>query len=267
DPVVLETDLVGGAANYEALLQAWDELGPVSVDSLVAGQPPLLDFADSSCLYSAAVLWSCSSLVETESPVEQPTAAGISNPYMWDLQTLNVKVSPGGLCQNRSHEVCQARQTKRVWETVGALYISQSPIPRECYIGISILPDFRQKGLGRRACELAVQFAIEGLGVHRVQARIVSSPHSNRARSLFAALGFSHEGVHRRAVVGSAGEWADVMHMGVLDTTWAIRTHVQANAKSLWDEIFERHQREREDLLRFDERQGRLRKTSSMELV
>ncbi|CDO77509.1 hypothetical protein BN946_scf184912.g8 [Trametes cinnabarina] len=137
----------------------------------------------------------------------------------------------------------------------------------QLHIGVGILPSQRGKGLGRKACELALELAFDLLQVHRVQARIMSSLYCNRARSLFAALGMSHEGSHRRAVTSAAGEWVDVTHMGMLDTDWMVRSRIRTTPKSVWDELLERHQRELEQLLRTEEQAMKLRRTSSMETV
>lgn len=46
-----------------------------------------------------------------------------------------------------------------------------------------------------------------------------------------------------------------------------MRSFLKPAPKNLWDEMFLRHAREREELLRWDDRQQRLNRTSSMETV
>lgn len=55
----------------------------------------------------------------------------------------------------------------------------------------------------------------------------------------------------------------------MLDTDWALRTIWLPAPNSLWDELFSRHQRERDDLLSMEERRNRsgFKRTSSMETV
>jgi hypothetical protein len=63
-------------------------------------------------------------------------------------------------------------------------------------------------------------------------------------------------------------EWQDATYMAILDMDWVMReTRVFKSApKSVWDALFARHQREREDLLRW-EAKITLRRTSSMTTV
>ncbi|KAI0663925.1 hypothetical protein C8Q70DRAFT_899820, partial [Cubamyces menziesii] len=149
----------------------------------------------------------------------------------------------------------------------GLIYVSQSEIPQQVHIGVGILPNFQNKGVARQACNIALDWSVSALQAHRVQARIMSSPHINRTRSLFASLGFSYEGLQRRIVANAAGEWVDVVHMGILDTDWCIRTKLASASKSLWDELLERHQREVEELLREEERRKKVHKSNSMETI
>jgi len=57
----------------------------------------------------------------------------------------------------------------------------------------------------------------------------------------------------------------------MLDTDWVMRTSISPRfrvaPKSLWDELFARHQREREELLRWEERNYPLKRSISMETV
>lgn len=76
---------------------------------------------------------------------------------------------------------------------------------------------------------------------------------------------FAHEGTRRRSYFSPMEhEWKDVTYMSILDTDWVMRdTHVSRSApKSLWDALFARHQREREELLRWEARAS-LKRTSS----
>jgi hypothetical protein len=63
-------------------------------------------------------------------------------------------------------------------------------------------------------------------------------------------------------------EWQDATYMAILDTDWVMReTRLFKSApKSVWDALFARHQREREDLLRW-EAMTTLKRTSSMTTV
>jgi len=66
---------------------------------------------------------------------------------------------------------------------------------------------------------------------------------------------------------GMRGAWKDVTYLAVLDTDWVMHAFRKPAPKNLWDEMFLRHAREREELLRWDDKQQRLKRTSSMETV
>lgn len=98
--------------------------------------------------------------------------------------------------------------------------------------------------------------------------------------------GFGHEGTRRRAFRSPYTlEFRDVTYLGVLATDWATRQFLlQGRAvdgihslcgfsiapTSLWEEMFERHQREREELLRWDDGENpsrRLKRSMSSETI
>ncbi|KAI0669638.1 hypothetical protein C8Q78DRAFT_1080342 [Trametes maxima] len=244
DPIVLETNVSDDDVNLSDLLQAWDVLHPVSVEVALAGQPDIFSFANEHCLFFAVVLWN--HLVPLPNPFAPPD------------------VTP----TNETEEDESEPAMERVWDTVGVVYIATSALPREVHVGIAVRPPFRGKGLGRRACELALDWALETLQMHRVQARIPESPCKYRTRALFAALGFAHEGMQRRAVMNTAGEWADVVQMGVLDTDWTMRAQRRGpRSSSLWDELLQRYQSEVDELLRSDDGRKRVRTTNSTETL
>jgi hypothetical protein len=72
--------------------------------------------------------------------------------------------------------------------------------------------------------------------------------------------GFSHEGTRRQAFLSPLTcEWKDVTTLALLATDWLLfirerRNDYRPAPKSLWDALFLRHQKEREELLRWEER-------------
>ncbi|OSD00275.1 hypothetical protein PYCCODRAFT_713083 [Trametes coccinea BRFM310] len=281
DPVELVTLISEARVNHDELLKAWDELQPFSVEAAIAEWPNMYDFSDNHCMLFAAVLQSVTITIGDPSsayppgvslsapnPTSRPPPEASDPPLTQPPQSTSRSWGDFLSTKEDVPDLELIWEKKRVWETVGLVYISNpSPLPGQVHIGVSIVPSFRGKGLGRKACELALEWAFNSLQMHRVQARIMSSLYHNRARSLFAALGFSHEGIHRRAVTNVDGEWMDVTHMGMLDTSWMIRAHIRTTRKSVWDELLERHQQELEQLLRAEERAMRLHRTSSMETL
>ncbi|KAH9935227.1 uncharacterized protein BXZ73DRAFT_100612 [Epithele typhae] len=282
------------------LLSAWKQLAATSVEASIAGRPDLFQFSNNPlsplhrCVrigdlsipsYTGAHQWASAPILpndqtafarvldaldqshvqatkdapdtsdqpsspptDTSPPADEPTAEGTELGAPLDpIPALPQQLPPD-------------EPTVLVPKTIGALYIAMSPVPREFTIGIALLPRHRGRGHALRACAIATQWAIESLGAHRVQARILAgTPTTRHAVRLFSALGFTHEGVQRGAVVGPDGAWADVTHMGVLDTDWIVRAEHGAAPSRLWDQLFERHQLEREDLLRWEEAQAGLR--------
>lgn len=61
--------------------------------------------------------------------------------------------------------------------------------------------------------------------------------------------------------------WKDVTYLAVLETDWLMRAYLKPAPRSIWDELFLRHAREREELLMWDNNKQKLKRTSSMETV
>lgn len=84
--------------------------------------------------------------------------------------------------------------------------------------------------------------------------------------------GFRHEGTRRRAFFSQITcEWKDVTYLAILATEWVHDQNTGCpKAKlcpfSLWDEILSRHQREKEDFIRMEEKKG-LKRSSSIETI
>jgi len=116
-----------------------------------------------------------------------------------------------------------------------------------------------------------LELAFDKLGAHRVQARVVHSSFypakTVRAIRLLIHLGFTHEGVRRRAALHpNEKQWADVSVLAMVELDWVIRARVPPAKGTLWDEMFIRQQREREVLLKL-EGSRELKRTRSMETV
>jgi len=134
----------------------------------------------------------------------------------------------------------------------------------------------RGRGYAREAIQLVVGWAFEELKFHRVQAAILDTPTKDCALRLFIGSGFTNEGTKRRSVYqpegdGMAGIWKDVTYLAMLDTEWTLqstwRRNNQSRTTTLWDEMFSRHAREQEDLLRWEEKHKRVKKSSSAETL
>ena len=80
-----------------------------------------------------------------------------------------------------------------------------------------------------------------------------------------------HEGIRRRSVYcpneGVRGAWKDVTYLALLETEWFIRSSLTLAPRNIWDEMFARHAMEREELLRWHDRQQRLQRMPSTKTV
>ncbi|KAF7350402.1 Spermidine n1-acetyltransferase [Mycena venus] len=164
---------------------------------------------------------------------------------------------------------------------IGIIYLVPSPLAPtapgqvgELNLGIVLNSSYRGKGYAREAIKLVLKYAFEDKQAHRVQASLLSLSSKDRMISLLTQLRFGHEGTKRRAFFNPMlGEWQDVTTLAILDTDWAMRGFYKGKPapKSLWDELFARHEREREELLRWEEDQYRLnrgmKRTASMETI
>ncbi|KAJ7135969.1 hypothetical protein C8R44DRAFT_869661 [Mycena epipterygia] len=170
-------------------------------------------------------------------------------------------------------ETIEASAAKKI---IGIIYLaaspfSDSPVPGqigELNLGIVLHAAHRRKGYAREAIQLVVKHAFDDRHCHRIQASLLQLSSKDRMTSLLTQMRFGHEGTKRRSFFNPMmGEWQDVTTLAILDTDWAMRTFYKPAPKSLWDELFLRHERERDELLRWEETQNRLKRTSSMETL
>ena len=61
------------------------------------------------------------------------------------------------------------------------------------------------------------------------------------------------------------GMWKDVICMAILETEWVMRGHFKTDGMTLWEEMFARHQREQEELLKLEGRT--IKRSGSLETV
>ncbi|KAJ7152580.1 hypothetical protein C8R43DRAFT_885996 [Mycena crocata] len=156
---------------------------------------------------------------------------------------------------------------------IGIIYLSASPFSTsphlgELNLGIILDAKYRSKGYAREALQLVMKHAFDDKHCHRIQASLLNLSAKDRLISLLTQQRFGHEGTKRRSFFNPLmGEWQDVTTLAILDTDWAMRTLYKPAPKSLWDELFLRHERERDELLRWEESQNRLKRTASMETI
>ncbi|KAJ6631067.1 hypothetical protein B0H10DRAFT_1980686 [Mycena sp. CBHHK59/15] len=172
-------------------------------------------------------------------------------------------------------QIVESIEDWRDKRVIGLIYLTPTPFAlspsdqiAELNLGIIIKAEHRAKGYAREAIRLVVKHAMEVKHCHRIQASLIQSPSKDRIMSLLTQMRFGHEGTKRRSFFNPlAAEWQDVTTLAILDTDWAFRTFYKSAPKSLWDEMFLRHARERDELLRWEDTQNRLKRTSSMETI
>lgn len=141
---------------------------------------------------------------------------------------------------------------------------------QEYNIGIFLRPEWRNRGVAARALHSALDHVFSQPNVHRIQAQVIDCYKNVQALTLFTRMGFSHEGMRRQGFhCPLTAEWKDVTTLAILVTDWYIhvrdRNGFQSAPKSLWDALFTRHQQEREELLRWEDR--RPHRSSSLETI
>ncbi|KAF8999091.1 hypothetical protein BDQ17DRAFT_1246922, partial [Cyathus striatus] len=144
---------------------------------------------------------------------------------------------------------------------VGFVYLQPSQDPKvphvhvaELSIGVVLEQESQGKGLAAHVVSRVVEMAFADKDCHRVQAVIIDSPSNIRLfrSSHFVFSGFSVEGTRRRSFLGPYDHvWKDVSYLAILDTDLAVRKQFLTD-RSLWDEMLDRHQRENEQLVRWE---------------
>ena len=252
--------LAGGVLRGDSTIDGlWHTFRRTAVEPGQASSPDFTSFAD-DCLLCAQIILNKPVPAEGEQENNIATLDLLHSPS-------TAPIEPSPFPENR---------------TVGLVYLHASPANHaggEANIGVITTPDMQRRGYAREAVHVVLRWAFEELKFHRIQAAILDAPSKDKALRLFIGSGFAHEGTKRRAVYqpegeGVAGVWRDVTYLAMLDTEWMLKsTWMRVNRVpeppivSVWDEMFARHAREREELVRWEEKHGRIRKTSSMETV
>lgn len=86
-------------------------------------------------------------------------------------------------------------------------------INRNCYFGISILPELQGLGIGKETTSIMIDFAIKSLNLIKIQLEVVDD--NKRAIKLYKQLGFIQEGILKKQFYNS-GEYYDVNLMTYL---------------------------------------------------
>ena len=93
-----------------------------------------------------------------------------------------------------------------------ALDVNPGQHSAEYSVGLFVAA-LRGRGLGREVTQLALAWAFDGLGTHRVELQVLAS--NSRAIHCYLACGFRQEGIRREAELYPDG-WKDFIMMGIL---------------------------------------------------
>ncbi|KAF5352196.1 hypothetical protein D9758_009258 [Tetrapyrgos nigripes] len=150
------------------------------------------------------------------------------------------------------------------------LATQQAPFPPstvgEMTVGIILSANRRGLGFAKEALNLVLEAAFDNFKCHRIHANVLDTDCKDRVVNLFTQTRFSHEGTRRRSYYSvMEQEWKDVTCFAILDTEYVMRAFFRSAPKTMWDEMLDRHEREREALLRWEH--VHLRRTSSMETL
>ena len=124
--------------------------------------------------------------------------------------------------------------------------------PGEATVGVYISDAWKAETFDVQIIKLLLSWAFEDLGFHRIQTALLEGTHKVPLMKLFSHVGLSHEGTRRKAQVGPDAVYKDVTYMGMVDMDWRVWATHNYLPKTLWDRLFDRQQREREEILADD---------------
>ena len=133
-------------------------------------------------------------------------------------------------------------------QQAGVAYL-KSMEPGEATIGVYITDAWKAETFDVQVIKLLLSWAFEELGFHRIQTAILEGKYKVPLMKLFSHVGFSHEGTRRKAQVGPDAVYKDVTYMGMVDMDWRAWAMHTSTPRTLWDRLFDRQQREREEIL------------------
>ena len=136
-------------------------------------------------------------------------------------------------------------------QQAGVAYL-KSVEPGEATVGVYITEAWEAETFDVQIIKLLLRWAFEEVGFHRIQTTLLEGNRKVPLMKLFSHLGFSHEGTRRKARAGPDAIYKDVTHMGMVDMDWRLWAERSEIPRTLWDRLFDRQQREREEILMDD---------------
>ncbi|KAF9653005.1 hypothetical protein BDM02DRAFT_3108671 [Thelephora ganbajun] len=132
-------------------------------------------------------------------------------------------------------------------QQAGVAYL-KSIEPGEATVGVYITDAWQAETFDIQVIKLLLRWAFEEVGFHRIQTAFIEGRRKVPLMKLFSHVGFSHEGTRRKAQVGPDAVYKDVTYMGMVDMDWKVWAMHAFTPRTLWDRLFDRQQREREEI-------------------
>lgn len=150
---------------------------------------------------------------------------------MWDVSSFSTPYSKYVLKQyivDNKYDVFADQQLRLVIElnenkkAIGTVDITDLSIQHlRGMIGIAVLREYRQKGIGKRALTLLCEYALNFLHFHQVYAYIATD--NEASLSLFQSCGFQQTGIMKEWLhIGDT--WIDVALMQKINFSYGDRT-------------------------------------------
>jgi len=135
-------------------------------------------------------------------------------------------------------------------QQAGVAYL-KSIEPGEATVGVYITDGWKAETFDVQVIKLLLSWAFD-VGFHRIQTALLEGHYKVSLMKLFSHVGFSHEGTKRKARAGPDAVYKDVTCMGMVDMDWRGWAMHAPIPRTLWDRLFDRQQREREEILADD---------------
>ncbi|KAI0795091.1 hypothetical protein C8Q75DRAFT_748872 [Abortiporus biennis] len=289
--LILQPQITTSNVKLSKIYHLWDDLTQYSVEAIAANRASIYDFIEHDCMYFAAV--------QRRVRVRVPGAEKISK-----LQTKSDKafddaddLAYESDCSHTSNfaslvpakDADKPKNTRIIPIGTGLVYLTPSHFPGTVNLGVMIDPHARRNGYGSRVVRMVLSWAFDELRSHRVIVQVIGGDNSRRniAARLFNSLGFTNEGISRRAIFCPApppkpddpstirgdGQWQDVTTFSILDTDWMIRRNWTALPESFiktkWEAMFMRHEIERDQMVAIEEeaekRRTKVKRSTTMD--
>lgn len=255
DDVVLECNIAILGRERPLLSGAWLEMQNMYASLVDAKYPDVNAFIESCELFGVIVV--TDGYFERKGALEKWNAEQGQVKGEMGLLTEEMQTDGGWFCIPRPTVADELEPIADDFFSVpqvqqaGVAYL-KSVEAGEATVGVYITDAWRAETFDVQIIKLLLRWAFEELGFHRIQTALLEGSRRVSLMKLFSHVGFSHEGTRRKALAGPDAIYRDVTYMGMVDMDWRIwGTHTHT-PRTLWDRLFDRQQREREEILTHD---------------